>query len=97
MMVPFHWGNLLPAHIEHAYKFLAAAERLENLAPNGSGDAFSKPSLFLAAHSLELTLKCLSLWTGKCECELQNEDGHKLSGPYNRAKSVSGAPPAPSA
>ena len=66
---------------------LLAAKTCREDSQNGGESAFHSPSLFLTAHALELTLKAISLWAGNCECQLR-DDGHKLLGPFNRAKST---------
>jgi hypothetical protein len=90
MSTPASWGNLRPAHIQHATEFLSSADSLRAIV--SQNDVFHKPSLYLFAHSLELTIKSLSLWLGQSDEDLKG-DGHRLVGPYNRAKSAEKSKP----
>ncbi|SEN22806.1 hypothetical protein SAMN05216227_1009104 [Pseudorhodobacter antarcticus] len=85
MNPPEHWGNLVPAHLNLAKDFLQSAELLEKRRSKQEPLSLHAPQLVLLAHSLELTLKAISLWQGKSQEDVR-ANGHNLRGPYSRAK-----------
>ncbi len=86
MSYPSNWGNLRPIHLQNAQEFLSSAESLWRGIASPQKAALHAPSLFLFAHSAELSLKAIALWLGKTEQEMR-EAGHGLLSALNRAKS----------
>jgi hypothetical protein len=82
---PKRWGNLKPAHLSLAKEFLRSAELLGKVASEHEHPSLNAPHLVLLGHSLELTLKAISLWQGMPEEDVRS-DKHNLSGPFNRAR-----------
>ena len=66
------WEGLQPAHLEHAREFLDAAAKLED-EPGAIASTCNRPKLYLLAHGLELTFKCMLRW------QKEKHFGHDLA------------------